>query len=239
MADYEIEDGKELKSTTSVLAGKALLKVMNFTFHGAPPDVDKFVIIAAPHTSNWDLPLMLACAYVSGLKISWLGKSTIFRGVGRPFFSWLGGVPVDRTASTGMVAQVAEIYKQRDKLAIAIPPEGTRARTDGWKTGFYYTALEAGIPIVMSYLDFSKREAGFGPAVMPSGDIEADFEIFREFYRDKRGRYPEWTSPVGVRKKRRYEKPKEKSSALSIVVDAYKSMAPTQRVEQNAEERDG
>jgi len=238
MTEYEIEDGKEMKSTTSVLAGKALLKAMNFTFKGAPPDVDKFVIIAAPHTSNWDLPLMLACAYVSNLKISWLGKSTIFRGIGRPFFSWLGGVPVDRTASTGMVAQVAEIYKQREQLAIAIPPSGTRTRTDGWKTGFYYIALEAGVPIVMSYLDFSKREAGFGPMIMPSGDIEADFEIFREFYKEKRGRYPEWTSEVCVRKSRRYEKPKEKANALSLVVDAYKSMAPAKRSSEETEEQD-
>ncbi len=188
------------------------------------PAIPKMVIIAEPHTSNWDLPLMLGGAYTAGLEISWLGKDTIFRGPGDPFFSWLGGVPVDRSAATGMVQQVAEIFAKRERLALAIPPSGTRQRTDGWKTGFYWIAHTAGVPIVASYLDYSTKTAGFGPALMPTGDIEADFAIFREFYKEKRGKFPEWESEVRVRPQRDYEaKTRKKVGPIQLLRDVYHS----------------
>jgi 1-acyl-sn-glycerol-3-phosphate acyltransferase len=91
--------------------GHSLLRVMGWRFEGNKPEgFDKFVIVAAPHTSNWDLPLMLACAYISDTDISWLGKHTLFRSFGGPFFTWLGGIPVDRTASRGMVQQVVDVF---------------------------------------------------------------------------------------------------------------------------------
>lgn len=217
------------KKRVSYYVGQGLLKAMGWTFKQdvAPQDqYKKFVIIAAPHTSNWDLPLMLACSYISGLRISWLGKHTLFRSVGRPFFSWLGGVPVDRTAAKGMVAQVVDVFNEREELAIAVPPEGTRGYTDGWKTGFYYIAHGAGVPIVMSFLDFKTKTAGFGPAVMPSGDIEADFEIFREFYAPCEGKFPERTAPIQIRQKREYVAPKEKEGTFNIIADSIRSMLP-------------
>ncbi|MEC9440191.1 MAG: lysophospholipid acyltransferase family protein [Myxococcota bacterium] len=211
----------------SFLVGKVVLGVMGWTFHQETrPEGDKYVIVAFPHTSNWDLVLMLGCSYLADMRISWLGKHTLFRGVGKPFFTWLGGVPVDRTAAKGMVQQVVDAFEERDYLALAIPPEGTRAHADGWKTGFYYIALGANVPIVLSYLDFGKKEAGFGPAIMPSGDIEADFEIFREFYKDKKGKVPEWQAEVKVREKRNYEKPPKKGGALQLVIDSINAMRP-------------
>lgn len=213
--------------------GTSLLKMMGWKMDKSNlPACKKMVIIAAPHTSNWDLPLMLACSYVSGLKISWLGKDTIFRGPGGGFFKWLGGIPVDRSAATGMVAQVADVFKQRDTLAIAIPPAGTRRYTEGWKTGFYYIAHQANVPIVMSYLDWSRKVAGYGPALHPTGDIEADFEIFREFYKDKIGKFPEHTSPIRVRTKRAYkQKTEEKPGMGRMLVDVYRSMLSKKALE--------
>jgi 1-acyl-sn-glycerol-3-phosphate acyltransferase len=208
--------------------GHSLLRVMGWRFEGNKPEgVDKCVIIAAPHTSNWDLPLMLACAYISDTDISWLGKHTLFRSVGKPFFSWLGGIPVDRTAPRGMVQQVVDVFNKSDRLAIAIPPTGTRKKTSGWKTGFYYIAHGANVPIVMSYLDFSKKRAGFGPLVIPSGDIEADFEIFKEFYKDKHGKYPEQDTPVVIRPERTYEQRKEEGGFVNLLKDVYTSIKKT------------
>ena len=204
--------------------GSTFLKTFGWTFRDAGrPEGGKYVIIATPHTSNWDLPLMLACAYVSGLRISWLGKHSLFRGPGKYLFPFLGGVPVDRTAAKGMVQQVVDVFAERDELALAVPPSGTRKHTDGWKTGFYYIAHGAQVPIVMSYLDFSKKEAGFGPAIMASGDIEADFEIFRDFYKDMKGKFPELTSEVKIREKREYVA-KPKSGPIALIKDVFKSM---------------
>ncbi len=219
------EDVHRTKPDLAYYIGKTFLRVNGWTFHDAGrPEGGKYVIIATPHTSNWDLPLMLGCAYVSGLRISWLGKHTLFRGIGRPFFGWLGGVPVDRTAARGMVQQVVDVFAERDELALAIPPAGTRKRTDGWKTGFYWIAHGAQVPIVMSYLDFSRKEAGFGPAVMPTGDIEADFEIFKEFYKDKIGKFPKYTSEVKIREKREYVEPPKKGGPIQLLKDAWRSM---------------
>jgi len=210
--------------------GWTLLEAMGFEFSSENvPEVDKCVLIAFPHTSNWDLPLMLGASYLGGISISWLGKHTLFRGFGKPFFSWLGGVPVDRTAPKGMVQQVVDVFDEHDSLFLAIPPEGTRTKTDGWKTGFYYIAHGAGVPIVPSYLDFKERKVGFGPPLMPTGDIEADFAILREFYDGMEGLYPEWTSEVKVRGKRRYVKPPSKNTLGSRLVDIYKSMRPHKR----------
>ena len=220
------DGGWEQRGGMKYWIGRSFLAMMRFEMDShALPAEKKFVVIAAPHTSNWDLPLMLGCSYIAGLKISWLGKDTIFRGPGQRFFTWLGGVPVDRSAAKGMVAQVADVFKARDSLAIAIPPEGTRRLTPGWKTGFYYIALQAEVPIVMSYLDYGKRKAGFGPTVYPSGDIEADFEIFREFYKDKVGKIPAWTSEVKIREERKYHaKTEQKPGTIKMVKDVLGSL---------------
>jgi hypothetical protein len=205
--------------------GHSLLRVMGWRFEGNRPEgLDKFVIIAAPHTSNWDLPLMLACAYISDTDISWLGKHTLFRSFGKPFFSWLGGVPVDRTAPRGMVQQVVDVFNENERLAIAIPPTGTRKKTTGWKTGFYYIAHGANVPIVMSYLDFGTKRAGFGGVVTPSGDIDADFELFKAFYAGKQGKYPEQDTPVQIRPERVYEQSKEREGVVNLLKDVYQSV---------------
>jgi len=163
------------------------------------PGVPQAVLIASPHTSNWDLPHMLAAAFVLRLRVSWLGKHTIFEGLFGGFMRWLGGVPVDRRAPQGLVNQVAEQYQHTEKLVIAVPPAGTRGRRDYWKSGFYWIAHTAQVPILCGYLDYSRKVAHVGFTLMPSGDIRADMDQIRAFYDGIQGRFPKNQTPVLVR----------------------------------------
>lgn len=111
------------------------------------------VMIAAPHTTNWDFPLTLALAKVSGVPVSWLGKRTLFKGPMGPIMRRLGGVAIDRSAPGGMVASLANEFSVRDQLALLVPAEGTRSRTEYWKSGFYRIAEQAQVPIVLAFVD--------------------------------------------------------------------------------------
>ena len=154
----------------------------------------RFVLIAAPHTSNWDLPFMLAAAKVIDVRVSWFGKHTIFKFPLGWFMRWLGGIPVDRRASQSLVTQMAERFKTSDYLVLAVPPEGTLARVEHWKSGFYHIAVKSGVPIGLGYLDYSRRLCGIGKFLMPSGDVDKDMDTIRAFYRNIRGKYPEGES---------------------------------------------
>ena len=130
----------------------------------------RFVLIAAPHTTNWDLLYFLACAWAFGIRPSWMGKHTLFRGPLGPVMRWLGGVPVDRARAGGLVAQMAQAFEREPDLVLTVPPEGTRARAAYWKSGFYQIARAARVPIVMGYLDYERRRGGLGPALIPGDD---------------------------------------------------------------------
>jgi len=166
---------------------------------GEPPREAKCVLVAAPHTSGWDLPPLLCFAWVNGLTLSWMGKHTLFTGRWGWFFRWLGGVPVDRRASSGVVAQMAVVFEKADRLALAIPAEGTRKYREYWKSGFYYIAKEAGVPIVLSVLDWPRKEGGFGPTIWPSDDLSADMDQVRAFYAGRRGKHDGQFSRVRLR----------------------------------------
>ncbi len=157
---------------------------------GTLPDVPKYVLIAAPHTSNWDLPYMLFAAFVLRAKIYWMGKDAIFRWPFKNLFKWLGGIPIDRSRANNVVGQCIDQFNSHDALVLTVPPAGTRKRVLNWKTGFYHIASGAGVPIAMGFLDYKKKIGGFGPVLQPTGDIEADMEIIRSFYRDISGKYP-------------------------------------------------
>lgn len=181
------------------LLGRVYLGLFGWEDFGAPPDIPKFVLIAAPHTSNWDFPFMLAFAWVHGIRLGWLGKHTLFRPPFGWFFRATGGVAVDRRAPQGLVAQVAEAFERADRLIVAIPPEASRSRREYWKSGFYRIAEQAGVPIVLGVLDFAQRKGGFGPVIEPSGDLHADMDLIREFYADKTGKRPQEFGPVRLR----------------------------------------
>jgi len=148
----------------------------------------KYILLVAPHTSNWDVPYGLACAHAINLfqnwKVGFLIKAEATRwplGLGR-LLQWMGGIPVERHAAQDVVDQVVDVIRRTERILIAITPEGTRSRRDYWKTGFYRIAMQAEVPIALTFLDFKRRAAGFGQIFIPTGDIEADFEVFRKFF---------------------------------------------------------
>ena len=168
----------------------AFLKLAGWRVEGRlPDDADKAVLIAAPHTSNWDLPFTLMVAFVLRLNIYWMGKDTLFNFPFGPVMRWLGGIAVNRRESTNLVAaSAAAIRAAPDRLQLIVPPEGTRSKTRYWKTGFYYIALAAGVPIIMAYMDYTQKRSGLGPLLVPTGDIDADMLTVKAFYAQFEGK---------------------------------------------------
>jgi 1-acyl-sn-glycerol-3-phosphate acyltransferase len=166
------------------------LKLTGWKVQGSlPPECAKSVFIAAPHTSNWDLPNTLMVAFALRLNIYWMGKEQIFKPPFRGLMMWLGGIPVNRQQATNMVAASVEAIEAADgPLQLIVPPEGTRNKVRHWKTGFYYIALGAKVPIVMAYMDYDKKISGLGPVFVPSGDIEADMVKIKAFYAPFKGK---------------------------------------------------
>lgn len=168
----------------------AYLRVAGWKVTGAlPPEASRCVMIAAPHTSNWDLPYTLMVAFALRLQIHWMGKHTIFRPPFRAIMQWLGGIPVDRNTSNNLVAASAEALRTTQQpMQLIVPPEGTRSRSRYWKTGFYHIAVSANVPIVLAYMDYEHKLSGLGPVFYPSGDLEADMQAIKRFYAPFRGR---------------------------------------------------
>lgn len=154
------------------------------------PVPDRCVVIAAPHTSNWDFPITMAMAEVRGVPIRWLGKSQMFTPLLGPLFRRLGGLPVDRSSAAGMVDQLAAELSGPEPLTLVVPAEGTRGPVEYWKSGFHRIARRADVPIVCAFVDRSTRTGGFGPVIHPSGDVRADMDRIRAFYADKTGLRP-------------------------------------------------
>jgi len=168
----------------------AFLRLTGWRIEGAlPADASKAVLIAAPHTSNWDLPYTLMVAFALRLNIYWMGKQSIFKPPFRGVMRWLGGIPVNREQSTNLVAaSVAAIQAADGPLQLIVPPEGTRSKTRYWKTGFYHIAVGAQVPIVMAYMDYHDKRSGLGPVFVPTGDVEADMAVIKGFYAPFKGK---------------------------------------------------
>jgi 1-acyl-sn-glycerol-3-phosphate acyltransferase len=172
---------------------RGFLRLTGWTVEGSlPVEARKCVLIAAPHTSNWDLPYTLMVAFVLHLNIYWMGKHSLFAFPFGPVMRWLGGIAVDRSSNTNLVSASAMALKAADgPVQLVVPPEGTRGRTTHWKTGFYYIALEAGVPIVLAYMDYARKVSGLGPVFVPTGDIDADMAEIKRFYAGVKGRRPQ------------------------------------------------
>ena len=173
-----------------------LLKISGWRTHVIRPHKSSYVLIGAPHTTNWDFLLALVLIIVEGIPMRIMGKDTLFRWPLGVFMRAIGAIPVNRRERTSMVDQVVEKFSQDPELVIAIAPEGTRSKVHHWRSGFYYIALKAQVPIVMGYLDFGTKTVGIGPSIKPTGDINADFEVIRDFYKDKKGKYPHKQGPI-------------------------------------------
>jgi 1-acyl-sn-glycerol-3-phosphate acyltransferase len=167
-----------------------LLKLNGWKIEGSLPiGAKKSVCIAAPHTSNWDLPYTLMVAFVLRLNVHWMGKASLFRFPFGGLMRWLGGIAVDRSKSNNLVAASAEAITQaKGALQLIVPPEGTRSKTRYWKTGFYHIAQAAQVPIVMAYMDYANKVSGLGPVFVPTGDLEADMLTIKAFYAPFKGK---------------------------------------------------
>ena len=170
--------------------GRTTLAAMGWRLHGQLPDQPRLVVVAAPHTSNWDFVLAMAAAFALGVEIRWLGKHSLFRPPVGAVMRWLGGIAVDREVRSGVVAQSAAALRAQERMLLCVAPEGTRSKVRQWKSGFYHIAREAGVPICLCYLDYPRRILGLGPVLVPGDDAEADLAAIRAFYQPFRGRRP-------------------------------------------------
>lgn len=175
---------------------RALFAAAGWHTEGSLPETRRFVLIAAPHTSNWDAVIMLFAARIFGVELRWFVKDAWFFFPMGLLMRALGGVPIDRSAPHGVVEQAIERFAVSEDLVLAVPPEGTRGRAPHWKSGFYHIARGAQVPIVLGYIDYARKVAGLGPAFMPTGDMQADFAYFRDFYARIAARHPDKVGPV-------------------------------------------
>jgi 1-acyl-sn-glycerol-3-phosphate acyltransferase len=182
-----------------------ILKRFGWSIQVCIPDLKKFIVIAAPHTSNWDFFWGILVVWLLKLKVTWMGKHSLFYWPLGWFFRAIGGTPVHRNSSKNYIAQMSELFEKSESLILALAPEGTRSKTDHWKTGFYYIARAAGVPILMGCFDYENRRLIIGDLLYPTEDIEADFEKIRRVYQDKRGKNPQNTSLIRVRPKTRVD----------------------------------
>lgn len=167
------------------------LRLAGWEVRGAPPRVSKFVVIAYPHTSNWDMPFTIAICLLYRLRIYWLGKSSLFLGPMGPVMKWLGGIPVNLDRSENLVQQIVDSFNRADDLIVVIAPEGNRSYVERWKTGFYHIAAGARVPIALGFLDFGKKQGGYLNSYMPSGDIDRDIRLMQAEYAGIRGKFPD------------------------------------------------
>ncbi|HHO76720.1 MAG TPA: glycerol acyltransferase [Deltaproteobacteria bacterium] len=172
----------------------AYLKVFGWKYEGLVPDLPKYVMIAAPHTSNWDFPITMFLAFALNIKVYWMGKASIFAGLFGPVMRWLGGISVDRSRSNNMVDQTVDVFNSHETLVIIVPPEGTRDKVSYWKTGFYRIAHGAKVPIVLGFVDYRRKAGGIGPVIFPTGNIEDDMYAIQSYYSGITGKYPEKSS---------------------------------------------
>jgi 1-acyl-sn-glycerol-3-phosphate acyltransferase len=171
--------------------GKIVYKITGWRVEGKVPDIPKFIMIVAPHTSNWDFPVGLMASFSWRYAPFWIAKHSLFRWPLGGVLKRLGGIPINRAAAQNFIEQAAQFIEKHKNISLVITPEGTRKRVDKWKNGFYYIAKKAKVPIVCAYLDFKRKVCGIGPVIIPSDSVEADMQIIRDFYLTIAGKRPE------------------------------------------------
>ncbi len=195
MSTIELSPTRSLSQTLA----QSFLNTLGWKVEANLPPTSKYVMIGAYHTSNWDFPLTLLVTSAMGIQLNWIGKDSLFR---RPFgrlMRSLGGIPVDRFTHNKFVDQMIAAFHKHSEFVVAISPEGTRKKTEYWRSGFYYIALGANVPIALAYLDYRRKVGGVGTSLMPSGDIQADMVPIREFYADVSGKFPQQQGEIQIR----------------------------------------
>ncbi|MFM8320369.1 MAG: lysophospholipid acyltransferase family protein [Chloroflexota bacterium] len=169
---------------------RGILNLLGWQIVGDFPDLPKYIIVGAPHTTNWDFPFTMLLMFGSGMRFNWIAKDSLFRGPVGGVMRRLGGIPVRREQKANFTGQIAELFERSQRMVIAISPEGTRSLVTRWKTGFYYMARSANVPIVMGFIDYARKQVGIGPIHYPGENIEETFAALRAFYTDKVGLHP-------------------------------------------------
>ncbi len=174
------------------IASFIFLTLMGWKFKGNfPAELKKYVVVAAPHTSWVDFPVAILARMSSGVMINYIGKNSLFKGPFGFFFRFLGGAPVDRTKNNNLVDAIVNIFNSREEFRLGMSPEGTRKKVTKWKTGFYYIAKGANVPVVMATLDFENKTLKVSEPYYTTDDKEKDFEYFYGFYKNVKGKKPE------------------------------------------------
>ena len=178
---------------------RGVLRIFGWKIDKYVPVEEKFVLVGAPHTSNWDFTVGLLGVLSLGVRFKWVAKDSIFTGPPGFILKKFGGIPVDRSVRNTFTNKMVELFNNRKQLILGIMPEGTRSKTNYWKTGFYYIAMGAKVPIALAYMDYRQKRAGVGLLFHPSGNINFDMERIKEFYKDKFGKHPEKQSEIKIR----------------------------------------
>ena len=185
---------KHLRATRTALTqwfGRAVLTVFGWNVVGTIPDVKRVLIIAAPHTSNWDFVFAMAAVLGLNLRVRWLGKQTLFKPGAVWFMRWLGGIPTNREQPEDIVQYVADLSNREEGVVIGLAPEGTRAKVSRWKTGFLRIAKLLDCPILLISLDFQGKHFIIGDLYQPTGDSEADLAAIKNYYSGFQAKYPD------------------------------------------------
>jgi 1-acyl-sn-glycerol-3-phosphate acyltransferase len=181
----------------SKIAG-AIMALFGWHVVGSVPNINKYEIVAAHHTSNWDGLLLVLASFVLKIRVHWMVKHTLMK----PPLGWLlralGGISINRTASHGAVEQMVDEFNRHDKMILILSPEGTRKKVSRWKRGFYHIAKGANVPMVLAAPDYKRKQVIIGPMLVPSGDLEADLVPMRAFFSDKTPRHPEKAGEIVV-----------------------------------------
>lgn len=197
LAAFTVYDTPILNTLLRIVA-RFYLKIAGWELVMIDPVAHRSVVIAAPHTSNWDLPMSLAIVFACRLKVYFLAKQSLFTPPFGKFVRWLGGIPVDRSKANNLVEQAIELFSLHEDLVLAVPPEGTRKQVRCWKSGFYHIAYGAQVPISLGFIDFKRKIAGFGGTYNPSGDYDADLVEIQSFYAGITGKNRAKTSEIRI-----------------------------------------
>ncbi len=179
--------------------GKLLCLLTGWRMVGEVHAVDKAVIIASPHTSNWDIVYALIAGWSVGVSFHFLIKASHIEGPLGWLIRSLNGIPVDRSAPQGLVEQAAERFEQSERLLLMVPAAGTRSYRPYWKSGFYWMAKAADVPICLGFLDYPRKQASLGPLLYPGEDLGADMDTIRAAYEGKVGKHPDKVSRIRLR----------------------------------------
>ena len=160
------------------------LRLMGWKIEGDFPSLNKFVLAVVPHTRNTDFIIGVLTRAVVDQKISYVGKKELFNPLTGWFFRALGGTPVNRNSTENKVSSITKIFKEKEVFRMAIAPEGTRKKVDKWKTGFYYIAMEAEVPILLVNFNYALKQVGFLKLFYPTGNIEKDFKEMESYFNE-------------------------------------------------------